>query len=260
MMINLANLFEEKGVNQRDWEYDNSFDLFNYNDIDNVIIGFDNPEHQAKGYFKPDDTYPFTATLFDVKDAFKEFGVEQGYVVKEAYEIYYEDKELLFENLEEAQNYLKSLENTELESIEKIMNDFMRLLNDSFDIKAREEYNNSGEWVSFNIYYNGDLIYDGAFIDTLEDKLAEELNSLTNVQEWMLDEGFKITSIQKVKGFPSWNKSYEVTIEKDDFSTTVEVEIRGMQGRPRNTLNFIKDKIDIDELIDEYNSYCKELI
>lgn len=226
-----------------------------WNDYDDSItIGFLDEETQANGYFK--EGYPLTAETYTLKEEAHAFGYKYGVIIADDdYVEYY-----IFKTKEEAFEYAKSLENTKLLSIEEYIEDFKKLLlNDYIDIvPIYEATGPHGYYTSYNIYMNDMLVIDGAYV--LDEKLAEEVKMINDFLDNDLElNGYSITSIKKISGFPSWEKLYEIGLRKNDFYTTVEIDLHYYpQKMTRNVVDIIVKEIDWDSLEEEYESEMNE--
>lgn len=240
----LEKINEETNLNL---EEEDIYDFGGY--IDSVDVGYYGAEHQSNGYF--DDSYPATANLYKLSVVASE--LEGYYLLYEDAAGYYDGDYTIFDNLEEARNELDSLEHTELPSIEEIIKEFDTLTENKFEIEPRWENNNSGNYVSFNIYYKHCLIYDGAFISNLDDNLAKNLFETIKVFDEGL-KGYTIDSIEKLSGDPSWEKYYEVRFSRGDFEDYKDIDLHHyLQGEPRNVIDVITNEIDFEELNAEYD-------
>ncbi len=246
-MIELEKFLMENNLSG-EYYFEDFFPEWNDYD-DSVTIGYLNSEDQAEGYFH--ERYPLTAETYTLREEVYEFGYEYGVIVSG----YDYSAAYIFKTKEEAFEYAKSLENTELPSIEEYIEKFKKLINESDNIEIKPYYEVThphGYWTSYNIYFDDMMIYDGAF--ELDEELAEEINGICEVlncnEEFY---GFKIDSIKKIKGFPSWEKLYEVRLRKNNFYTTVDIDLHYYQQKsPRSVIKVIENEINWDSVINDY--------
>lgn len=157
-----------------------------------------------------------------------------------------------FDNLEEAKRECEQFKNSELPSLEDELNELNKRLPNNCYAIIKREFNNGGHFYSYNVYDEQGIIYDGHFYGG--DDLIEEVNQIEDAKKNFAKDhdGWNIKGIKKVKGFPSWEKSYVVSLEKNGEYLEEEFPISGIeQGRPRNVLKFIDYEFDPDYLNDQ---------
>lgn len=209
-------------------------------DIASVEMGCHNNEHQANEYFES-DRYADFARIASVDDSY----------------VLYTDNEaiewVVYDNKSEAIQDMDKLGNTLLPTIQTQIDEFKSELDaemrDKISVKAKREFNSSGSFYSFNIYFEDDLLIDGIF-SLNADGIINDVTTLNNLKKHLQNEyGIDIISIEKIRHH--FDRYYELILFKDGYSITKKINICGTtQGRTKKTVDYI-EMLDIDEILEE---------
>ncbi len=212
-----------------------------------VLIGYRSEEDQTIGYFK--GRYPDIAQLYEFKI---EDGINKGIYYLLITESYDEYTYQICKNKTFALKEIAELENSEFPNIDDLISTFKCHFIEDIRVEVKKEHNNGGHFHSYNIYYNDELILDGVF-SLNEDIIAETKACIELIDDEI--NGYKINSIKKCKGNPSWNKSYVIEFEKKSITVEYEVNLDGYahcigmgQGQPKTIAQVINNLVDFDEV------------
>lgn len=203
-----------------------------------VEMGYRTLEEVADGYFN--NVYSIYAHVNEFKNSYILFLDNQP--CKES---------KVYNNKEEALEELKKLENSLYKSIDKQIEEFKAGLQEDknrVEIEVKKEYNNSGNYYSFNIYLDENLLVDGVF-NLDPEEVKKDIESIDNFKEEIYNEyNIFVTDVKKTKSNFERYYDFEFTKGENIFTTTVHIP-GSLQGKTRNTIDFIKD-IDIEEILE----------
>lgn len=203
-------------------------------------MGYASEEDVAWGYFR--DREPLYAELREIN----------GYnVITKGEEDF--DKSLVYDDKEEAMKKILTFENTLYPSIENQIETFQNELGDycgRVDVIAKQEFNNGGNFYSFNIQLDDMLFEDGVF-SLNADEIIRDIKVFDSLECTLKNEyGIKILSIEKTRD--NFERYYELELKKDDNYITTEIHIPcWTQGSPKKIVSFVND-LDIDAILEEF--------